>query len=215
MSNEDLVAKYDRLAPAYSSRYADPAAVARFYVELVRRWGPRAGAGASVLEISCADGFMTEALVRAGFRVTGLDLSPRMVEAADDRLRRSGLEADLRVADVRTFEPDREWDVVLAPMWTFFGYVDDPVAVLGRLAPATRAKAIVDLNPREHPVSAALRSVAAAGFGPTAWRPVLVPLRVRVGRAGLRALAVAGRLPPLRESLLDRKFTVAILGCRS
>ena len=118
-------------------------------MQRIERWAVPVLPPASVLEISCADGFMTEALVRRGFRVTGIDLSPEMVKVAKERLSSAGLEADLRVADANTFEPDRTWDVLLAPMATFYHYIDDPAALVARLAPSITQKVLVDLNPRE------------------------------------------------------------------
>ena len=73
--SEDLRDKYDRLAGSYTSRYADPRAVARFYTALVAKWGPPARRGATVLELGCADGFMTEALLRARVGAIGPEAS--------------------------------------------------------------------------------------------------------------------------------------------
>jgi SAM-dependent methyltransferase len=210
--DDDIVRKYDGLAADYSSRYADPSAVMAFYVQLVRAWGPPLLAGGSVLEISCADGFMTEGLVRAGYRVTALDIAPAMVEAAATRLSRAGLAADLRVADVRTWEPDARWDVIVAPMWTFFHYVDEPRDVLARMARAAALKVIVDLNPRERPVRAGVQAMRAAGLRDVAWRPVPIPLTRKLGPAGGTALRTAMSLPAVRDAVLRRRFDVALMG---
>ena len=209
---QDVTRKYDRIAADYSSRYADPGAVSRFYVGLVRDWGRRVPPGASILEIGCADGFMTAALARAGYVVTGLDIAPRMIEVAAERLERAGMRADLRVADIRDWQPDARWDVVLAPMWTFFHYAERPGAVLARLAPATRHKLLVDLNPREYPIDEGVSWVASSGLEAVGWRPVLIPLSRRIGSAGLAALRAAGSVPPVRDALLRRKFNVVLKG---
>jgi len=209
--NDQLRDKYDRIAASYTSRYADPDAVARFYVKLVATWGPPTGRGSTVLELGCADGFMTEALVRAGFRVAALDLSPGMIEAARRRLAGVG-GVDLEVADVRTFDPrGRTWDVVLGAMWTFFAYVDDPIEVLARLRPSTGTKLIVDLNPRTHPLEGVDSMFNGAGFAPPSIRPVTVPLGRRstpLVRAAGRAVAGA---EPLWKLLVRRKLNVAVL----
>jgi 2-polyprenyl-3-methyl-5-hydroxy-6-metoxy-1,4-benzoquinol methylase len=210
--DDDVVRKYDGLAADYSSRYADPAAVVAFYVQLVRFWGSPLVAGGSVLEISCADGFMTEGLVRAGYRVTALDVAPAMVEAAATRLSRAGLQADLRVADIRTWEPDARWDVVVAPMWTFFHYVDDPQDVLARMAQAASVKVIVDLNPRERPIQQGVQVMRAAGLRGVQWRPVPIPLTRTLGPAGSAVLRTAMSLTPVRDAVLKRRFNVALMG---
>lgn len=214
-ADRDPAAKFDALAETYSSRYADPSAVSSFYVGLVAGWGTPVAEGASVLEVSCADGFMTEALVSAGYRVVGIDVSHRMVEVAQERLRRSGLSADLRVADVASFIPDQPVDVLLAPMWTFFAYVPDAADVLARLARSVRIKAIVDCDPRKHAVADAEAAVRSAGFDRTDTRVVSVPMTRRLGHVGKRALSAAVRFEPSRKLLLRRHFNVAILGERA
>jgi len=210
--DDDVVHKYDALAAGYSSRYADPAAVVTFYLRLVRSWGPPLWPGASVLEVSCADGFMTQGLVRAGYRVTALDIAPAMVEATATRLAGAGLEADLRVADVRTWEPDGRWDVVLAPMWTFFQYVENAPQVLARLARASNTKVLVDLNPRVHRVAEAVETMQGAGLRSLAWRPVAVPLTRKLGPARLVALRTVMSVPPVRDAALRRRFNVVLRG---
>ena len=208
----DVVHKYDRLAAGYSSRYADPAAVVAFYLGLVRSWGSPIPDGGSVLEVSCADGFMTEGLVRAGYDVTALDIAPAMVETAAARLADVGLRADLRVADIRSWEPDGRWDVVLAPMWTFFHFVDNAPDVLARLGAAASVKVIVDLNPREETVAAGAAALRDAGLGGVAWRPVPIPLTRKLGPASRGALRAALTVPLVRDAVLKRRFNVALKG---
>ncbi|MDQ7857901.1 MAG: class I SAM-dependent methyltransferase [Armatimonadota bacterium] len=123
---ESLVRKYDAIASAYATHYRDPAAVARRHVALLARWGRRLDPGATVLELGCADGLVTEALAQAGFRVTAVDLSPAMIEAARRRLDRAGLGAKLLVADIDEFETSATFDAVLAMMRNFFHYSSDP-----------------------------------------------------------------------------------------
>jgi SAM-dependent methyltransferase len=212
MGEDDVVHKYDRLAAGYSSRYADPAAVVAFYVGLVRGWGSPIPDGGSVLEVSCADGFMTEGLVRAGYRVTALDIAPAMIDIAATRLTDAGLEADLRVADIRTWEPDGRWDVVLAPMWTFFHFVDNASDVLARLGAAASVKVIVDLNPRERPVDSGIAAMRDAGLGDVVWQPVPIPLTRKLGPASQGALRAALAVPPIRDAVLKRRFNAALKG---
>ena len=212
----EVADKYDRGASTYSARYADPDAQCDFYVQRIERWAVPVLPPASVLEISCADGFMTEALVRRGFRVTGIDLSPEMVKVAKERLSSAGLEADLRVADANTFEPDRTWDVLLAPMATFYHYIDDPAALVARLAPSITRKVLVDLNPREVDPDRAVRDLRAAGFTErTGWEPVYVPSSARIGVTGRWALRTVGSIPPIRSAILKRKFNVVAMGAKT
>lgn len=64
--------------------------------------------GERILDLGCGDGALTEALVRAGAEVVGVDASPDMVAATRAR----GLEAD--VADGHALEFDREFDAVFS-----------------------------------------------------------------------------------------------------
>ncbi len=56
--------------------------------------------GAAVLDAGCATGEITVALARAGFRVTGLDLSPAMLWRARRKVTSCGLVATLRIGSL-------------------------------------------------------------------------------------------------------------------
>jgi SAM-dependent methyltransferase len=212
MSGDEVARKYDALADGYSSRYADPDAVARFFVGLVRTWGGRVEPPATILELGCADGFMTHALAKAGYTVTAVDIAPRMIEVARERLAGERLDAAFHVADVRSFEPEGRFDVVLGAMWTFFAYVEDPLPVLRRLLAASESKLIVDINPRTHPVSFGRRSLLEAGSRRIATTPVALSHRYRLRPGARAAMGIALHTPGLSSILLRRKFTVALLG---
>lgn len=210
-----LAGKYDRIAEQdYASRYADSGAIAERQVALLSSWGTPLPRGSRVLELGCADGFVTQMLVTAGFEVTAIDLSPGMIERARERLRRAGLHADLRVADLERLRLDEEYDAVLGLMWTFFAYVHDPDRVLATLGERTRTKLLVDVNPRTHRLSDARRSVEDAGFASIRWRPFFVPQTHRVGRTGLALLRAAEHVPLLRDAALRRKFVAVVKGER-
>lgn len=219
MSDESVVkgslqSKYDRIAPTYSSRYADPAAIARRQVALVGSWGSKVGPRARLLEIGCSDGFATEALVRAGYEVTAVDFSPGMVDVARERLAAAGLTADVRVANVDSLDLDGSYDVVLAVMWTFFAYTRDAAAALSCLATRTRVKLLVDLNPRVVPIEVAIEAVREAGFDNVVWRPFLVPQRRRLPPTMLAALAKAEQVPGVRGLPLRWRGNVVVKGER-
>lgn len=56
-------------------------------VPVVREWARRLPAGAAVLDLGCGPGFgVSEALVRAGFAVQGVDASPTMARLFQERL---------------------------------------------------------------------------------------------------------------------------------
>ncbi len=94
--------------------------------------------GDSVLDVGCGPGTTTEPAFRAvqpGGRVTGLDVSPEMIEAAQERFGR--LRIGWLLADVVTAElPEQAYDVVLSRFGLMF--FSDPLAAFTRLAAATR-----------------------------------------------------------------------------
>ena len=94
---------YDIVFDAGTEREAD-------FLEAVRaEYGK--GRGRRVLEPACGSGRLVEAMARRGWRVTGFDLSPAMLDYARARLTRAGVSAralyermkryDLRKEDFR------------------------------------------------------------------------------------------------------------------
>ena len=72
------------------------------------RWiadGTLAPTAGPVLVPGCGSGHEVEALARAGFDVTGLDLAPAAVALARSRLAAGGLEAPVLEADVLVWRP--------------------------------------------------------------------------------------------------------------
>ncbi|KAF0647939.1 MULTISPECIES: class I SAM-dependent methyltransferase [Streptomyces] len=82
-------------------------------------------AGARVLDLCCGPGVFTVPLARRGFDVTGVDLSPAMLERARKRTADAGAEVTYVRADARAYEAPGSFDVVLN-MFTSFGYFEDP-----------------------------------------------------------------------------------------
>jgi SAM-dependent methyltransferase len=69
----------------------------------------------SVLDPGCGSGRMLDALARRGIEVTGIDLSPAMVELARRRL---GDRGTVVVADMRNFDLGRTFDGAISPINT-------------------------------------------------------------------------------------------------
>ncbi len=102
--------------------------IARFHrrvVEVVRRLAPR-----TVLEVGCGEGYVLQALVRAGVEADlfGVDLSETAVREARARL---GARATVEVADARELAGGaggRRYDLVL--MLEVLEHLPDPAAML-------------------------------------------------------------------------------------
>jgi len=74
-----------------------------------------ADAGLNILDVGCGSGFFEMVLAPFDFQMTGIDLTPDMVEAGNDLLKRHGSNAKLMVMDAE--EPDfadESFDVVLS-----------------------------------------------------------------------------------------------------
>ncbi|GAA2564251.1 MULTISPECIES: class I SAM-dependent methyltransferase [Streptomyces] len=82
-------------------------------------------AGARVLDLCCGSGVFTVPLARRGHDVTGVDLSPAMLERARRRAADVGAQVTYVQADARAYEAPGAFDVVLN-MFTSFGYFEDP-----------------------------------------------------------------------------------------
>jgi 16S rRNA (cytosine967-C5)-methyltransferase len=67
----------------------------------------------TVLDACAAPGGKTMQLAGAGHKALALDRSESRLARLADNLRRTGLEADVEVADVFTWEPPRQFDAVL------------------------------------------------------------------------------------------------------
>jgi SAM-dependent methyltransferase len=89
-----------------------------FYLGLARRRGPR------LLELACGTGRLTLPLARAGFAITGLDLSPEMLRIARGKLEREPREVQARVrlvqGDMSDFALGEPADLAFLPYSSLF-----------------------------------------------------------------------------------------------
>jgi ubiquinone/menaquinone biosynthesis C-methylase UbiE len=86
-----------------------------------------------VLDVGCGTGSLSHLIAEAGHRVTGVDLSPRMVEQARTKLAAADLEGRFLVGDAALPPTGEErFDVLLSRhlVWT----LPDPKAALNEWA---------------------------------------------------------------------------------
>ena len=90
--------------------------------------------GGKVADVGCGGGLLSEALTRAGARVTGIDLGEKVIEIAKLHLHESNLSVDYRVqssADLAAAEPG-SFDAVCC--MELIEHVPDPAALVKDLA---------------------------------------------------------------------------------
>jgi predicted TPR repeat methyltransferase len=173
---------FDQYAPRFDEDltgrlgYRTPEALA----ELLREAGILADGSRRVLDLGCGTGLSGVALAPFAARLEGLDLSPRMLAAAEAR----GLYHALHEVDLMDFLPRQAgaWDLVAAA---------DVLNYLGDLSPVLPAIAAALA-----PGGVAAFSVEAGEEAPCALGP---DLRYRHQPAHLRALFAAAGLAVLAE----------------
>jgi len=212
--NAGAAEKYNDLAEGFAEQtWANLAFDMRRRLILATTWGKALHAGDSVVEFGCGDGYLAQLLVQEGFDYRGLDISPRMVAAAESRLSRAKLTASFLAVNVDQVSLTEPVDAAVSYMGAFFTFIDDPLTLLRRIRPHIRKKIIVDLNPRARvTIPNAMDMLKTAGFQNIDWRPFFVPVSMTLPVAALRTLSLCENVPVLRSLPLRWKFNVLLKG---
>ena len=64
------------------------------------------------LDIGCGAGGLVVALAQRGWRVAGVDIAAKAIEAARKVLQAKGIDAELEVADATTWDPVGHYDLI-------------------------------------------------------------------------------------------------------
>ena len=135
MNETETIRYFDRLASAWSERYARSTHFRR-RLETVLAWVEREQTGSSLLDFGCGSGVMVRALVERGFTVTGVDASSRMIAAARQYLSSAAPERyRLEVIDGGANDGDYRRTTYHGVLcMAVLEYVQDAETLLGRLA---------------------------------------------------------------------------------
>jgi ubiquinone/menaquinone biosynthesis C-methylase UbiE len=106
---------WDRFAPTFDDQDAHGLVSddqRRAWLALLSRFSGRSD---QVLDVGCGTGFLTLRFAELGHAVTGIDLSPKMIDRARSKAERAGFKIDFRVGDARALDCDDEvYDIVIA-----------------------------------------------------------------------------------------------------
>lgn len=196
--------RYDRVAWRYD--FLESPMEKMFFSKL--RMGILAGVRGKVLDVGIGTG-KNLSYYPAGVELTGIDISPKMLEKARSRGDRLGIKVDLRVMDVENLEfADSTFDFVVV---TFvFCSTTDPVKGLRELARVVKDDGTVLLL--EHVRSENkvigkfmdwLNPIARWLFGPNINRQTLA----NVEAAGLEVVSVESKGPKILKKIVARRPT--------
>jgi len=109
--------------------------------------------GGAVLDLCCGPGRFSVLLAKKGYRVTGVDLSPFLLEKARKRAAAAGAQVDWVQSDMRDFVRENAFDLALN-IFTSFGYFQDKndnLKVLGNVFRSLKPGGIflLDVNGKE------------------------------------------------------------------
>ncbi len=105
--------------PAPGLRVYQPRRGYRFGVEVyaLADFALRGGPCGTAVDLGCGSGVVALLLASVGLRVQAVDREPRWIELADRSARASGVEVDVRLADVRSFDGGGVDVAVTNPPW--------------------------------------------------------------------------------------------------
>ena len=95
-------------------------------------------ADARVLDVGCGGGLLSEAMAKAGAKVTALDLAPELVKVARLHALESGVEVDYRVQSVEALASAEPGSFDAVTCMEMLEHVPDPAAILAACATLLR-----------------------------------------------------------------------------
>lgn len=91
--------------------------------------------GATILDVPCGTGRLAEALLEAGYRVFGVDISPAMLHIASRKLQRYGDRFQTMLGDLRRLtDDDRCFDAALCVRLLMHVPLEEQIALLSNVA---------------------------------------------------------------------------------
>jgi 2-polyprenyl-6-hydroxyphenyl methylase/3-demethylubiquinone-9 3-methyltransferase len=131
---------WDRDSSFGSLRSLNPVRFGYLQEVLRKEVGPDAR-GRTLLDTGCGGGLLAEEFARAGYSVTGIDISSRSIETASTHAREGGLQIEYQVASADRLPFDEgSFDVVCCA--DMLEHVDDLAAVVAETARVLRRRGV-------------------------------------------------------------------------
>jgi SAM-dependent methyltransferase len=138
------MSQFDAFARYYDADFGAIEDDVPFYRELARR------CGGPILEPMCGSGRLLAALAQAGYRITGVDISPALLELARRRLASAGLQGQTTLieADIRQVALEGQYSLALIGLNSFMhlSTVADQLAALRTIGAALQPEGLLALD---------------------------------------------------------------------
>ena len=198
--------QYGRQAAGWSDeQYADARTYLEHRARVVAELGPRLQPGDEVLDLACGDGGFGEHLLRLGLRYRGVDSTPEMAAAAEQRL--AG-RAPVEVGDLNDYTPTVP--VAATTVFRAIYYASDRREFFRHAASYTTRKLVFDLNPRQYPLEDVVADLRTAGLANVNLRPFFVPQTRSLPAPVGALLRLAERSGPPARFALRYRFTYVV-----
>jgi 2-polyprenyl-6-hydroxyphenyl methylase / 3-demethylubiquinone-9 3-methyltransferase len=167
--------------------------------------------GLSILDVGCGGGILSEALAKAGAKVTGVDGTAEAIAAAKTHAAEQGLAIRYLCGDVAKHHNHSGYDVVIAS--EVVEHIDHPAGFIAACCSQLKPNGILIITTFNRTARSLLLGVFAAealGFAPTGtheWKKFLRPSDIALMLASHR-LEVKG-LRGARFSPLTRRMTLS------
>ena len=83
-------------------------------LQFYKRWLPK-NKQARILELCCGTGRLTLPIAKEGYTITGVDITPSMLEKAKTKASKEGLVVEFIEADIRTLDLPDKYDFIFIP----------------------------------------------------------------------------------------------------
>jgi len=120
--------------------------------------------GARVLDVGCGGGLLCEAMTRDGAKVTGIDLSPGMIEVARLHAMEQGLAIDYRSEDVAALAAAQPGSFDVVTSMEMLEHVPDPAQMTATLARLVRPGGAVFISTINRNLKSFLMAIVAAEY---------------------------------------------------